>query len=371
MTTALKDYVKEIGKKESVCTMEHAGFKASLMRAKRLEGNEVFGLPPGKKIRVFPIATLPGSPEGWVREAGTYVVPVDKEWGLWFDWTMNDSLNTAIIPSVKGMNPITGRKLDGFGFEEYSDKCPVHNIALTHGNLCSECGYELPPQNYICSPNRLWWDGFRQADGSVRQFFFTDDDERDIASAVIGKENTVPAFGFACYKPKNPRTPPPSITRGGSTVFTAHTFFDSDMPIVKDELIYGSSTNNPSYVNISSCIRNKVVGYTGSTGLQGSRKSNKKMRFSGSLGVMKSSKGKRKNISSVKKSKSVSVGGGARINQILIRDDLGIDGWQDTPSATIRLYFCFEEQFRQIVRDGGVTEFKRGSDGYLEGLPLG
>jgi len=60
--------------------------------------------------------------------------------------------------------------------------------------------------------------------------------------------------------------------------------------------------------------------------------------------------------SAQKQSKSVSVGAGAQIRQELDRDSLGIDGWQDQPAAVIRLYFAFEEQFKQIVENGGVTK---------------
>ena len=338
MSTELKEYVKKVGKKESVCTMEHAGFKASLMRASRLKGEGIHGLPPEEKIRVFPIASLPGSPDGWVREAGTYVVPVDTEWGLWFDWTMNDALNHAIIPSTKGMNPITGRKLEGFGLEEYSDKCPTHGCDLTHGNLCNECGYELPPQNYVCNPNTLWWDGFRQSDGSVRQFFFTDEDERDIASAVIGKENTVPAFGFACYKPKNPRTTPSFITRGGPMMFKSMAVMDScEVPLgsFNDDFSMDNSSIDVCYKNqpTTTCY-NAQLGVSGNTGPMGagvsgsSGKQGGTIRASAMIGERrKRSYSHKKNISkSIKKSKSVSVGAGARINQVLVRDDLGLDG---------------------------------------------
>ena len=78
-----------------------------------------------------------------------------------------------------------------------------------------------------------------------------------------------------------------------------------------------------------------------------------------------------KSASKPKKTKSVSVGGGARINQSLQKDNLGLDGWLEKPSAVIRLYFCFEKQFRQIVKDGGVADLKRNPEGYLDGLPVG
>jgi len=318
-------FAKSITKEGWVDQMEHAGFKARLMRAQRLQDRGgVHGLPSGRSIPIFPIAALPGAPEGWVREAGTYVCPVSTEWGLWFDWTNNDSLNTAVLPSVKGMNPITGQKIDGFGLEEYSDKCPIHGTPFSHGTLCEECGYAWPPQNHVSYPNTLWWDGFRQPDGKVRQFFFTDDDERDVASKVIGKENTVPAFGFAFYRTKNPRTPSPRTSSFALFSDSQQTYGYSVMDSVMD---MDEGQESAAY-----CSQPILISSRGSI-------STRKMM-----------------ASAQKQSKSVSVGAGAQIRQELDRDSLGIDGWQDQPAAVIRLYFAFEEQFKQIVENGGVTK---------------
>jgi len=359
------DYVKELAKGGYVHEMEHASFKARLMKAERLEGEQVHGLPPGQPIPVFPIAALPGAPDSWVREAGAYVCPIDVGWGLWFDWTMNDAMNTTIVPSVKGMNPITGRKLEGLGLEQYADKCPVHDKPFSHGYFCEECNYSWPPQNYVCHPNTLWWDGFRQPDGTVRQFFFTDEDKRDIASAVIGKENTVPAFGFAFYKPKVSRTPPQRITRGfsgygGQMVYTTsnssdhQTYDSSTICLSGDQLSKGLIA--PQSVNVFhvSQIEEKTSGKVNCNALRSS--------ISG-----------QSEAPTPKKSKDVSVGAGAQIRQDLSPDDLGLEGWQDKAGGVIRLYFCFEEQLKEIIEKGGVKDFMVASDkeGYLKGLPKG
>jgi hypothetical protein len=55
----------------------------------------------------------------------------------------------------------------------------------------------------VSNPDTLWWDGFFHNDGTVRQFFFTEEVKRDVASIIMGEENTVPAFGFAFYKYKH------------------------------------------------------------------------------------------------------------------------------------------------------------------------
>ena len=127
------------------------------------------------------------------------------ETGLWFDWTFNSDKNTAIVPTVKGCNPITGLKTSGFHLERYEDKCPKHGCDFIGDRFCEECGYKWPCQNYVAYPNLLLWDGYRSEDGNVRQFFFTEELMRDVSSALIGRENTVPAFGFAFYTPKKLR----------------------------------------------------------------------------------------------------------------------------------------------------------------------
>jgi hypothetical protein len=364
-------YAKKFAPKGYVLRMEHAGFKASLMRAPKLEDRGyAHRLPQGDPIPVFPLAALPGAPEGWVREAGSYVCPVDANWGLWFDWTMNDEMNTAVVPSCKGMNPITGQKLEGLGLEEYSDKCPVHKEPFAHGNYCEKCGYEWPPQNYVCSPNTLWWDGFRQPDGKVRQFFFSEDESKDIASLVIGKENTVPAFGFGFFRPKNPRTAPKMSFRGGdfhSKGFSHHIGGQSLMGCMEEPMgcsidMASSDDTGPAHVYYASSVCNAAP--TASC----APKAGGVIRSRGMPMRMKAASPAPVKAQAVK---AVSVGAGAEIAQNLVRDNLGMANWLPEAAGTIRLYFCFQPQFEHIVNNGGVKEFEKSKEGFLKGLPVG
>jgi len=362
-------FAQEIAEKGWVFEMDHAGFKTSLMKAKRLEDDKnIHGLPSGERIPVFPIASLPGAPKEWVREAGTYVVPVDTDWGLWFDWTMNDHWNTAILSSVKGMDPITGRKLEGFNLEQYVDKCPKHGKPFIHGRYCEECEYEWPPQNYLCRPYPSYWDGFRQPDGSVRQFFFTDEDARDIASLVIGKENVVPAFGFAFFKPKEQRILPQSTVRYGGSIWSDYDEWDDGVhhligPPMADacgEISYSVDIpKTPTSHNVSAQAMN--MSFRGNISEKGVVGRN----FLRDSSEIKSA------IAKEKKSPKVAVGAGAKIRQNLVACTLGVDGWKPEPTAVIRLYFCFDKQFRNIVKKGGIKEFVSKEEGYLDGLPVG
>jgi len=373
-------------------SMEHAGFKARLMRAERLTGEHVHGLPPGKPLPVLPLAMLPGAPADWVREAGSYVCPVDSNWGLWFDWRENDQLNTAVMASVKGMNPVTGQKLDHLGFEQYADKCPVHDEPFAHGRICQKCGYAWPPQNYVAHPNTLWWDGFRQPNGSVRQFFFTDEEKRDVASAVIGKANTVPAFGFAFRRLKTPRTPPsrlayrtvygdgvmgPYVGDGQpSTVGVGANHFESTCISDSQSYTVPVKKGGSSMVATSAEMRSRGRSFPLGLDTIGNRKKGMVVNHSA---VARSMEGVRCSedhavpeveLTLGQKKKEVAVGAGARIRQDLIADPLGVDAWRDEPDAVIRLYFCFEFQFIEMLK-AGIVDLKNDSEGYLKGLPVG
>lgn len=326
--------------KISTTTMSCGGYIASIMKAPRLKGEVTHSLPPGTPIPVFPIDSLPGAPSEWIRQAGTYVCPVDVEWGIWFNWTSNDQTNTAIVPSVKGMNPITGMRIESPTLEHYVNCCPKHNVPFTHNNHCKECGYEWPTHNYVSYPNILWWDGFRQPDGKVRQFFFTDDDRRDVASHVIGKENTMPAFGFAFYKTKVHRHRPNYNHRlnYGSNLWYSPAGSVTYVPYHHTH-IYNSTT---SY----------TVNYCSSESGDPSPFTN----------VMRSA-----NLASA----NVSVGAGAEIGQSLSDDELSIEDWSDEPISIIRLYFCFKEQFDSIIYKGIDDSHTRNNNGFLEGMTVG
>jgi hypothetical protein len=360
-------------------------FVARLKFAPRLEGDGIYSLPPGRPAEVIHLDCLPGAPKDWIRSRGSYVVPVDVGLGIWFDWRNGDEndVNTAIVPSVKGMNPFTGQKLEALRLESYVEKCPVHAHPFKGPDrFCEKCGYEWPPQNYITCESIMWCDGFRQpSDGSVRQFFFSDEDKRDIASLVIGKENTVPAFGFGFWKPKNPRLVQQRLTRGcfGSGVTGQSLGFDSEQgptgPIGSEgamgfcgdsSVLYESSDHNSIVVYSTEVGANQMNDVSGSTLDVGETVRCYHQDDSLHMKAPETTKSARSKVAT----RSVSVGAGAKIHQDLAQDSLGLDGWNPETAAVIRLYFCFEEQFREIVA-GGIRDVRGNKEGYLKGLPVG
>jgi hypothetical protein len=302
------------------------GYTASIMEAERLTGEQIHMLPPGRPLEVIEVDRFIKKPDNWMTGPGSYVVPVKPNKGLWFDWTYNDALNTAVLPTVKGCNPITGRPVKGFGLEYLGDRCPEHGIELINGSCCKECGYELPPQNYVPgNSNTLWWDGFRSEDGKVRQFFFTEDPSRDIPSHLIGKDNTVPAFGFAFFSPIKKRTPAALDGR-------AYNYLAS-------EALCLSSHEGPTF---STMINSSTYGTTENS---------------------------RSLLANATELKDVSIGAGAKINQGLSADRYPND-WKSEPDAVMRIYFVFEDEYNKW-KSHGLKPESLNEKGFLKGLPVG
>jgi hypothetical protein len=370
---------------------------ASIMRAdkKREDGDD--SLPSGIPIPVLPVDYLKDHPKDWVGGEGSYVVPVDSDWGLWFNWTMNNPMNTSVLVSVKGMNPLTGQRMNGYTLEETKDECPIHKTLFKKGKLCTECGFKWPTQNFISAPNSLFLDGFRQADGTVRQFFFTEDMASSIPELVIGKEDTVPAFGFCFYKRKNyevkyedgkrNKNEFPEITQdplnrvftiesmGGTSargfsksLFETKCYFSDTsavhMASVTPGKINRTSDTSAVYLTSAAPMKMNITAYADSDAEHSFSLSNALMD-----GVLESSETK---IGEVKfnRSAEVGIGGGARIKQDFKKSLVSLEDWKEKPEGILRLYFVFQEQFESMV-ESGFNDLKGSKDGYLSNLPVG
>lgn len=406
--------VRSIAPGVTVDVMSHSGYGASVMLApKLLDNGKTHRLPPGEVIPAIPIHCLPGCPEDWVRDAGSYVIMVEESFGLWFDWRSNDSYTTAVVPSVKGMNPVTGQKLEGCQMEQYRDRCPVHDIPFAHGNYCEKCDYKWPYQNYIARPNTLWWDGFFQSDGTVRQFFYTEDEARDIASLAIGKENTMPAFGFAFFKYKHESPtqeyrvkrqapaldqgyfPMPSQKKYASKpkFWTNSVTWDSSTHEVTSDKsqVYGAGTGDirlgdaPFVEDMNDTVDSIMPfisenhNFVSSSMISCSCSSVHTMNSTEERDFLKSQTEERKfrNIMGFDEAsahdaiKEVSIGAGAAIEQDLRIDTRPLESYHEKPQSLIRIYFVFEPQLRQIVANGGIKKINGEKSGFLKGMPVG
>lgn len=348
--------------------MDYKGFKAQIMKAERLIGSGVHGLPPGRPIDVYPVDAFKKPLDNWVKGAGNYVIPVDSDWGLWFDWTMNDQMNTAVLPSVKGMNPITGRRTNGHVLERYEDKCPEHGVKFSDGLYCEKCNFKWPAQNYVAYPNTLWWDGFRSADGKVRQFFFTEDLAKSIPELVIGKEDTVPAFGFAFYRTKVVRAMITRSIRYGSCT-TPGIYYHTSSDGLDIKLGNSSISHDNNFVGF--CNSSAKGFSSGETSINYCVSSVKSAQADFTVGSQTIQDNVLKTIKKHRLTKAeVGVGAGAEISQDVQIDSLKLSDWEDKPTSIMRLYFIFIEQFEDI-KSKGLRDLTGVKNGYLEGLPVG
>lgn len=361
-------------------TMYYKGFNARIMRAQRLVGSGIHGLPPGTPIDVYPVDAFEVPLENWITGPGNYVVPVSPDWGLWFDWTDNDKLNTAVLLSIKGMNPITGQRTNGFGLERYEEKCPVHETPFKDGLFCEQCNYKWPNQNYVAFPNTLWWDGFRSTDGKVRQFFFTEELAKSIPELVIGKEDTVPAFGFAFFRAKKRREFEKSVMRGSPSLIG----LGSPNP-TKTLSIYNSGSGLKGLTDVkykSSFSSGSRSMFLSSNSFKGANSAGPEVNDSHSINYCSTDSVDLENLqpqddtwtfdesAERRKTAEVGVGAGAIINQSLTVDPLKVSDWEDKPDSVMRLFFVFVEQFKEIEAKG-MKNLAGHPEGYLSDLPVG
>jgi len=164
-------------------------------------------LPPCNPMPAFPVDMYPACPRTWMHGsdmASSYFVPVEEEKGLWIDFNECEKFgyDVAVVISVQGINPITGQKTDKLRLEQYKKKCPVHDVSFKQDRFCPKCGFKWPSQNYVTTTSTpegyLWIDGFRNPNGTVRQYIFTEEEMKSIAGQLIGKDKVF-AIGIAFY----------------------------------------------------------------------------------------------------------------------------------------------------------------------------
>lgn len=381
-------------------TMEYKGFKAQIMEAERLRGDHVHGLPPGTALPVYHMDEFLKPPENWMKGPGVFVVPVRPDKGLWFDWRKNSELNTCVLPTVKGCNPITGLQTSGFHLEKYENKCPKHNCDFMADRFCPECNFKWPDRNY-CSMHPLWWDGFRADDGTVRQFFFTEEMMRDVATHLIGRENTVPAFGFAFYTPKEMRQEPERVSRGFNNSIITLDYYAGSAADFNEDGSWITATNSSDkmfHYNNSLATDKGLIGgmssgsigettptssiylcNSGDNGVKSFSADKLEIKSAGKIGIGASSPEKKPKVvknfirshhAIRKKNVEVSVGAGAKIRQALNKDPYPLDSWKDKPDAVMTIYFVFQEKFEEL-KANGMRDLTGSKEGMLENIPTG
>ena len=369
--------------------MEINGLFAEINMPPALAGDGLHSLPPRCKVQAYPVDEFPACPENWMHGSGkasSYFVPATVNRGMWFDFTMNSGLSydLAIVVSVQGINPVTGKKVTQLNLEQYREKCPVHNVAFLQDRFCPECNYAWPAQNYISTTTgqMLWIDGFRNEKGEVRQYIITEDITRGVAAQVIG-DDRVWAIGFAFYLSKESRKGPAHLGNphwGMSSLSMADSGeYGADMA----SLDYDSCVSGPSgptgpcgavgaygpygdgskslsfnmastqHVNSCSCSKGGM---------------HRSLKTGGGIIRAQSMMAPRTTPAPMTQQKMLEIGAGARIDQEIGVDPNPIDYWQAEPIGLIYCNYVDDVMFRQILKAGQRQVKKEGA---LAGLNVG
>jgi len=402
----------------SKTTMEVNGLKAvfnmpkAKKRKKNSKGEEVsFGLPEYNPRPAFPVDDYPACPAAWLNgssKASSYFVPTLPEHGMWIDLTQNSQHehDVAAVVSIQGVNPLTGVKSDPIRLEQYKTKCPKHDIEFQQDRFCSECKFKWHPQNYLCSNNGsvFWIDGFRSEDGTVRQWYFTEEECKGVAAQIIGDERVF-AIGIAFYLSKKPK-PKPEITYSHTYGYwNPIMWYGSGYPPLDGNIynnqMLGSFDAEISCSLNSGCSTTGASGFIGATGPTGSsgvtgssgpqgpsgqskkKKKIKTSRRSRLLGAKRAKNRGQKSLmnKSIPTSEvdvyatnfvgalqadvestqmQLEIGAGAKIQQKINPDPQDLDYWQEEPAGFIYINYCDVDTASKILKAGKREELMEG-----------
>lgn len=365
--------------------MQVNGLRAQINTPDALIGEEVHGLPPYKPVEFYPVDEYPACPDNWMHgsdKASSYFIPVDVGKGMWFDFTPNQTHthDVAIVISVQGINPVTGQQVTALNLEHYKTKCPVHDVEFQQDRFCPECGYKWPAQNYISTTTgeTLWLDGFRNAEGLVRQYILTEEECRGVAAQKIG-EDRVWAIGFAFYLSKSAKPKPVggfvsacglpwddqySLQQYASGSINLDSYYH---PQTADGTSYLASnkipSNLPTYYEASNKISPSVrIPSSGNFDLPNPPTCDQAMESD--VDADYEALGSIEPVTQTK----VEIGAGAQIQQDVGVDPNKLEYWQEEPVGMIYVNYVTREVCDRILAAGKRQEKQNGP---LEGLKVG
>ncbi|MCD6435688.1 MAG: hypothetical protein J7L15_04810 [Clostridiales bacterium] len=348
-------------------------------------GTEVAqGLPPSCPVEAFVVDEYPACPSNWMNgsdKASSYFLGVRQDRGMWlnFNGCVHHKHDVAVVISIQGINPITGQKTEKLRLEKYESKCPIHDVDFQQDRFCPKCKFKWPSQNYLCTTGtpetQFWIDGFRKPDGTVRQYVFTEEEMKGVASQLIG-EDRVYAIGIAFYLSKNKK---PILERENIIYrnnpmedFGTFDLKNNNIPMWTKEVTYGGNDNLNQCDGIyRNFLDNSVFS---STPMASCNMSNRTIESQSiELGSHYNNipdsmdMGLSDIIESVETVTKLEVGAGALINQKVYEDTQSLDYWQDEPFGMIYLNYCDEETLAKILK-AGIR--KENTEGFLYNVEI-
>ena len=386
-------------------------------------GEKSHGLPPYALVDAYPVDEYEACPTNWEHGsdvASSYFVGVEEDNGMWLDFNecFYHTHDVAVVISIQGVNPITGQKMvkeKALCLEQYHKNCPIHGAKFQQDRYCPECGFKWPGQNYLATTGTpemmLWLDGFRSQDGNVRQYVFTEEEMKGIASQMIGKDR-VYAIGIAYYLSKNKR--PYTLERpekrenqsygghSGSPMFCGmpsaymgcvdpNRTWDLGGSTARKGLISCDSNDDDLDMSIDSFTGGAIgmnLGMNLGSSISNSASNSASNSRDGNKGVLRSrsakkygSKGQiraqaavspadklRGFVAPVTPVKKLEIGAGALIEQSIYDDPKMMDYWEKEPAGMIYINYCDEETKKKIL-DGGRRADEK--DGFMKNLKVG
>lgn len=342
------------------------------VKSQKHDGNDeiVQGLPEYARQEAYRVDEYPACPESWMRSSpgvSSWFVPVKKNRGLWldFNYCWEHNMHVAVLPSVQGLNPITGQRQNSLALEQYREHCPVHDEPFQDERFCGTCKFHWPGQNYLTTTatpqGRLWIDGFRAKDGVVRQYVFTEEESRGVAAAMIG-EDRVFAIGVAFYLSKTPKPPMPSFrfSKDMLAFDSVKCFEPSPYDFDGGHMMKGGagltrSVNVSHMVQPGSGVVCSVTPTASSTPGAAQAKSYKSpsVYFSDQEPVAV---------------RRLEVAAGARIDQRIHLDRESLDFYEAQPAGRVVINYASREEVDRIVKAGRREE---ATEGFLAGLQVG
>jgi len=279
-------------------------------------------------------------PSEWSKD-GVFI-PVEEDQPLWFDF--RGSPESACIPSVQRLNPLTGKPAD---LEEGMTKDPE--------------------QNYMVLPKQRWLDGYAKG-GKVYQFVVT---KEGVGLAV--SEHVLPehmqdshALGFAFFSPKNPKPVPPRpdpvmgssginlsginlISAGGSNYYNAEINGALDMGtknILRSTQNYSAEISCSVDQPTEGCFVAQVVDDNCVKSIDVTEEINEQGLDKASMGM------------------------GGRIEQVIEADDNSVDYYKAERSGLLVIYFALPGMFKSII-DKGLRIKAKSKDKYTHSGEVG
>jgi hypothetical protein len=348
------------------------------------DGDRVHSLPPYRPRKSYLVDEYPACPEHWMRSTGrtkSYFVPVVEDAALWLDFnSVSNALHhVSVVPSIQGVNAITGMAVESASLEQYRDNCPRHNKPFGADRLCKDCGYKWPRQNYLASSaqpeSSMWLDGFRAEDGVIRQYIFTKQKQRGVAKAIIG-DRRVFALGISFFFSKEHKPKPvysPLRSSGGN--------------MSVDGLSKG--WGSPA-VYWSSKIDDGVSGGGGGSTMGDSPMCSSNLDMASFQSSLKRSATKCASSSAMRRIGSLvehvnpanhvyvnhvqidqmEIAAGVKIDQRIYDDPNDLAFWADSPEALVVINYATESECESIIKAGRI-DLSGSREGFLTGLPIG